>query len=33
MIDKGDAKKIAVTVVGAVVAAYTIKLLKTQGWL
>lgn len=33
MINKGDAKKIAVTVIGAVAAAYTIKLLRTQGWL
>ncbi|EDK27748.1 hypothetical protein VSWAT3_00658 [Vibrionales bacterium SWAT-3] len=33
MMNKGDAKRIAVTVVGAVVAAYTIKFLKKQGWL
>ncbi len=33
MINKGDAKRIAVTVVGAVAAAYAIKYLKIQGWL
>ncbi|EFP97432.1 hypothetical protein VIBC2010_18614 [Vibrio caribbeanicus ATCC BAA-2122] len=30
---KQDTKKVALTVVGTVLAAYTVKFLKQQGWL